>query len=283
MALTRFIPQVWAANLLVALQKSHVFAQPGVVNRDYEGEIAQFGDTVHITMISDPTIGTYVANSTTITPNELTDAARSLTIDQAKFFAFQVDDIDRRQARGDVMQQAMTRSAYLLRDVVDQYFAGLYTQAASANSLGTVSVTSSTPTDCYDKVLVPLKVSLDQSNIPPEGRWIVLPPWLHGRLLLDGRFIKANESADPSALRNGEIGRAAGFTVLTSNNLVNVTGDDWAVLAGTDIAMSFAEQIVSVEAYRPQNSFSDAVRGLHLWGGKVIRPEALATATVSQT
>src|SRR5690349_13358556 len=98
MAITRFRPEIWSAELLVALRKSLVFAQPGVVNRDYEGEISAAGDTVRITSISDPTIGTYTPNSTSITPEELTDAQRTLVIDQAKYFAFYVDDIDARQA-----------------------------------------------------------------------------------------------------------------------------------------------------------------------------------------
>lgn len=283
MAITRFVPQVWAAELLVALEKAHVFAQAGVVNRDYEGQISQFGDTVHVTSISDPTIGTYTANSTSITPEELTDARRTLTIDQAKYFAFRVDDIDRRQARGDVIQQAIRRAGYKLRDVVDTYIAGLYTSVPSASQLGTVAVTTGTPTAAYDSVLVPLKTKLDEANVPTEGRWIVVPPWFEGRLLLDGRFVKANESADPNALRNGEIGRAAGFTILKSNNVVNVTGDDYAIIAGTDLAISYAEQISQVEAYRDPNTFSDVVRGLHLWGAKVMRPEGLASAVASQT
>lgn len=283
MAITRFVPQVWAAELLVALEKAHVFAQAGVVNRDYEGQISQFGDTVHVTSISDPTIGTYTANSTSITPEELTDARRTLTIDQAKYFAFRVDDIDRRQARGDVIQQAIRRAGYKLRDVVDTYIAGLYTSVPSASQLGTVAVTTGTPTAAYDSVLVPLKTKLDEANVPTEGRWIVVPPWFEGRLLLDGRFVKANESADPNALRNGEIGRAAGFTILKSNNVVNATGDDYAIIAGTDLAISYAEQISQVEAYRDPNTFSDVVRGLHLWGAKVMRPEGLASAVASQT
>lgn len=286
MAISRFIPQIWSAQLLSALQKSLVFAQPGVVNRNYEGEIAQAGDTVRITSISDPTIGTYTPNSTSITPEELTDAQRTLTIDQAKYFAFQVDDVDMRQAKGNVMPEAMGRAAYRLRDVVDQYVAAFYTAVPAANTLNSgsaVAVTTSTPTDAYDKILVPLSVKLDEANVPTEGRWLVAPPWLHGRLLLDSRFIKANEAATTSGLRNAVVGNAADFTILKSNNVVNVTGDDYAVMCGVDQAITFAEQISKVEAYRPEAKFADAVKGLHLWGAKVIRPEMLGYALVSQT
>lgn len=283
MAIIRFRPEIWSANLLVALRKALVFAGPGIVNRDYEGEIAEAGDTVRITSISDPTIGTYVPNQTTITPEELTDAQRTLIVDQAKYFAFKVDDVDARQARGNVIPEAISRAAYKLADVVDQYVAGLYTGVATANALGTISVTAGTPTDAYDKVLVPLKVKLDEANVPTADRYVVVPPWLHGRLLLDGRFIKLNESGDGQALRNGMVGRAAGFDILVSNNCINVTGDDYIVQAGTPMAISFAEQINKTEAYRPEGGFSDAIKGLALYGAKLVRPEAIATAAASQT
>jgi hypothetical protein len=284
MAISAFIPEVWSAELLVALRKSLVFAQPAIANRNYEGDISQSGDTVRITSISDPTIGNYVANVTAISPENLTDAQRSLLIDQAKYFAFEVDDIEQRQAKGDVMPEAMSRAAYKLADVVDQYIAAFYTSVPAANDLGTVAVTAADPTALYDDVLVPLSVKLDEANVPAEGRWVVIPPWLHGRGLSDDRFIRADASGTTSGLRNAVIGSAAGFNIYKSNNVVNSAGDDYEVLAGGgNLAISYAEQISKVEAYRPESAFSDAVKGLHLWGAKVIRPEALAGATVSQT
>lgn len=287
MAIDRFIPEIWSARLLTALRKSLVFAQPAIVNRDYEGEISQSGDTVRITSISDPTIGTYVPNSTSITPENLTDAQRTLVVDQAKYFAFEVDDVEMRQAKGNVMPEALSRAAYKLRDVVDQYVAAFYTSVNSANIVNSgtaVAVTAADPTALYDDVLVPLSVKLDEANTPTEGRWVVLPPWLHGRGLSDDRFVRADASGTTAGLRNGFIGQAAGFDIYKSNNVVNVTGDDFAVLAGAgNMAISYAEQINKVEAYRPESSFSDAVKGLHLWGAKVVRPEGLAYALVSQT
>jgi len=286
MAIDRFIPEIWAAQLLSALEKNLVFAQPGIVNRDYEGEISQSGDTVRITSISDPTIGNYVPNTTVITPENLTDAQRTLVIDQSKYFAFEVDDVERRQAKGDVMPEAMRRAAYKLRDIVDQYIAAFYTSVPTANRVAAgaeVVVAAADPTALYDDVLVPLSVKLDEANTPTEGRWVVLPPWLYGRGLSDDRFIRADASGTTAGLRNAVVGEAAGFTIYKSNNVVNVTSDQYAVLAGAgNGAISYAEQINKVEAYRPESSFSDAVKGLHLWGAKVIRPELLAYAQVGQ-
>jgi N4-gp56 family major capsid protein len=285
-AIVRFRPEIWSANLLVALRKTLVYAGPGVVNRDYEGEISEAGDTVRITSISDPTIGTYVPNSTTITPEELTDAQRTLLIDQVKYFAFKVDDVDQRQAKGNVIPEAISRAAYKLADTMDQFVAGLYTGIQSANVVGSTGspvATNTTPANVYDLVLVPLMVKLDEANVSREGRYVIVPPSVHGQLLRDSRFIKLNESGTQEGLRNGMVGRAAGFDIMVSNNTPNPTGAVRVVQAGVQAALSFAEQINKTEAYRPEGGFSDAIKGLALYGSKLVRPEAAAIAYVDPT
>lgn len=282
MAITNFIPEIWSATLLSSLKKSLVFAGPGVANRNYEGEISGSGDTVKITSISRPTIATYTKNSTSISPETLTDAQRSLLIDQSKYFAFEVDDIDLRQAKdgGALMSEAAVEAAYGLADVADQYVAGLYTGVDAANAISTYSVTTAAKAV---EQLVALKVKLDTANVPTMGRYVVVPPWYHALLLLDDRFVRVDASGSAEALRNGVVGRAFGFDVFVSNNCVNVTGDDWIVQAGIPGAISFAEQIVNVEAYRPESAFSDALKGLHVYGAKLIRPTGIATLTASIT
>lgn len=282
MAITNFVPEVWSATLLSSLKKSLVFAGPGVVNRDYEGEIRNSGDTVNITSISRPTVATYTKNSTTITPETLTDAGRTLLIDQAKYFAFQIDDIDKRQAAngGAVMTEAAVEAAYSLADTADQYVAGLYTGADAGNLISTVSITTAALAVTN---LINLKVKLDNANVPTQGRYVIVPPWYHGLLLGSDLFVRMDASGTTDGLRNGMVGRAFGFDVLVSNNCINVTGDDWIVQAGHPSAISYAEQISSVEGYRWQSAFSDAVRGLHLYGSKLTRSNAIAAATCSIT
>lgn len=289
MAITRFRPEIWSAALLVALRKALVYAAPGVVNRDYEGEIRQAGDTVRITSISDPTVQPYTPNSTVITPEELTDAQRTLVVDQADYFAFYVDDVDARQAKGDVMIEAINRAAYKQRDRIDQYVAAFYTSVPSANRVGDVTIDLS-PTSwaaeaakAYNEVLVPLKVKLDEANVPTEGRYAIVPPWFHGVLLRDPNFINAEKSADPGTLRNGFVGRAAGFDIRVSNNTPSPEASHNVITAGTEMAISYAEQINKTEAYRPESKFADAVKGLVLYGAKPIRPEALARCIVDFT
>jgi N4-gp56 family major capsid protein len=275
-----FIPEVWSAKMLVSLKKSLVYAGPGVVNRDYEGDIRNMGDTVRIRSISRPTIGTYTKNSTTISPETLTDAQRALYIDQAEYFAFEMDDIDSAQSVGGEMEAALMEAAYGLRDVADQYVASMYTGAQSANQLGTVSVT--TAALAYTQIRK-LKVALDEANVPQEGRYVVVPPWYEGLLLEDDRFVRVDASGTSEGLRNGQIGRALGFNVLASNNAPLVTGDDYAVMAGHPSAISFAEQIASIETYRPESAFADAIKGLHVYGAKLVRPDAIATVIASET
>jgi N4-gp56 family major capsid protein len=283
MSIINFRPEIWSAKLLVAARKNLVYG--GYVNRDWEGEITDAGDTVRITSVGRPTIGTYVPNSTVINFEQVNDSQRTLIVDQAKYFAFAVDDVDARQAKGNVIPQEVDEAGYGFADVMDQYVANtMYTGIQTANQLGSISVAAlSAPGNFYDKVLVPLKVQLDLANVPTQGRWVVVRPEAHGALLRDTRFVKVNEAGTDTGLRNGFVGRAAGFDISLSNNAPNTTGSEYVTIAGTNAAFTFAEQINKVEALRPQNSFSDAVKGLVLYGGKLVRPDFLASALVTVT
>ncbi|MEH0567805.1 P22 coat protein - protein 5 domain protein [Streptomyces scabiei] len=254
------------------------------MNRDYEGDIEEAGDTVRITSVSRPAIGTYVPGTTTITPEKLTTGQRTLVVDQAKYWAFSVDDVDKRQAKSNLIPAAMSEAAYGLADTIDQYVAGLYTQIQAANFLNVVGSpidTYTTPTDAYDKVLVPLRTKLTKANVPSTGRYVIVPPEFYASLLLDSRFIKSDEAGTDAGLRNGYVGRAANFDIYESNNCPVPTGDTTVVQAGVNAAITFAEQINKTEAYRPESSFSDAVKGLALYGAKVIRPDHLAAAFIN--
>jgi len=282
MSVQNFIPKVWSARLLSHLNKAQVYASELVSNRDYEGEISQYGDTVHINRVEDVTIRDYVPNTDIAAPEELDGSQRSLVIDQMKYFNFAVDDVDRRQGHPDYMDQAMERASYGLRDAADRYVASLYTEADSNNLIGSDAdpVTISEAAMAYE-VLVDLAVKLDNANVPQEGRWVVVPPWFHGLMLKDNRFVTYTAQGDATRA-NGQVGEAAGFRILKSNNVPKVAGDGSAtfdnekIIAGYTGAITFAEQILKIEAYRPDNRFSDAVKGLYVYGAKVIRPEGIA-------
>lgn len=290
MALDAFVPEIWNSAIQTALQKALIYAGPGVVNHDYEGDIAEAGDTVRITSIGRPTVSSYVADSTTITPESIIMAGRTLVVDQCKYWAFKIDDINARQAKGGVMTAAASEAAYALADVQDQYAASLYTQAQASNVVSAVTIDLTSPTSwdaeaakAYNDILIPLKVKLDEANVPSAGRYAVLPPWLHGVLLRDPRFVKVNESGTDQGLRNGQVGRAAGFDILMSNNCPVPTANNYIVTAGTNAAITWATQLAKTEAYRPESGFSDALKGISLYGAKVIRPDSLAYATAIQS
>jgi N4-gp56 family major capsid protein len=274
-----FRPEFWSKKLLLALERSHVFASPAVVNRDYEGEIKQSGDTVHIRSLSDPTVNTYTED-TDITIENLTDAQRALVIDQKKYTAFQIDRVASAQEAFDSLSPTITRSGYKLRDTVDTFMAAKYTDAAAANQLGTVAVT--TAALAYTQIRK-LGVLLTEADVPHEGRYVIVPPWYYGLFQEDDRFVKASYAGTTEGLRNGYVGDILGFKVMVSNNCVLVTGDDWAVQAGVPMAQSFAEQILEMQTFSMEKRFNNAAKALHVYGAKTVRPDCLATVIASET
>ncbi len=280
MAFSNFIPEVWSARLLEHLDKVHVYA--GLLNRDYEGDIRAFGDTVHINQLGNITINDY--DGTDIEdPEELDGTQQNLVIDQAKYFNFQIKDIDNAQSNPKLVDSAMQRASYDMNDVIDQYLAGLLLAGCDAGNVLTTDTTVVTPTaeTAYD-YLVDLGTVLSENNVPMLGRWVVLPAWFHALLLKDPRFVGNGTGYNQAILQGGLVGEAAGFQIHLSNNVPNADGANYKILAGTNAAGSFAEQLVELEAYRMEKNFSDAVKGLHVYGAKVVQPRALAVLTVNK-
>jgi hypothetical protein len=306
MSLDNFIPAIWSGQIQRALQTSLVY--PQLMNRDHEGEIAAAGDTVKINMIGDVTVFDYVKNTDMSAPQALTDAQLTLKVDQAKAFNFAIDDIDKAQQTPKVMGEASIRAGYGLRKATDSFCASQYVnaqalstanQAAAALGSDATPITGTWTTDgtrAYDK-LVDLGVLLDTTDTPDEGRFVVVPPWYEAYLLKDARF---TSFATADAMRNliegsltgrpetgmapgGLRGRAAGFDIYVSNQVPNTTQTLYKVIAGHPMAWSFADNIVEVEGYRPEKRFGDALKGLHVYGAKVVRPANLAVLTANPT
>lgn len=276
MSLT-FIPTVWAARLLSALEKELVYGQTNVSNRDYEGDIRVAGNTVKIASVGDVAIGDYERDTPIGDPQVLTDSEQTMAIDQQKYFHFFVDSVDRAQQNVNVLDEAMRRSAWKLRDAADSYIAGLMDVAVPAgNTIGTLLEPIDPTADTAYEYLVDLGVKLDEANTPLNGRFCVVPAWFHGLLLKDDRFINAGTLRSDRALANGAVGEAAGFTILKSNNVPNTAGAKYRIIAGHSIATTYAEQIVDLQTYKPEQLFGDAVKGLHVYGAKVVRPNNLA-------
>ena len=283
MAITSFIPELWAARIAAHLDKALVAT--AFVNRNYEGEIRRMGDTVHINHLSDLTIGTYTANSDMDTPETLGTTDTPLAIDQAKYFNFQIDDVDAAQAAGPLMDAAMQRAAYQLADTVDQFiFTKIDAAVLDANKIGTLAnpISLTAASKAYDQ-LVALRTKMVKANVPSMDWKAACPPEFIALLLQDSRFVASGTDAGESRLQNGFVGRAAGFDIYESNNVpVGVSGsgtsavNSMKVIAAPSLATTFADQLTEMEAYRMEKRFADAVKGLEVYGAKVTHTGALA-------
>lgn len=277
MALDNFIPEIWHSQLLENLKNELVFGSPAVANRNYSGDVSQYGDTVHINSIGAVSVTNYSKNTDHVAPETLSDSQMTLVIDQGKMFNFQIDDIDQAQQNPQLMNAAMGEAAYALATVADGFISGLVDDAAT--SLGNTDV-SSDSSKLYE-TFVDLGVALDENNCPTQGRFAVIKPALLGVLLKDDRFVSFGTEANRSTISTRAVGSINQFTVLVSNVVPDTSGGKPQIICGHNWATTFAEQIAKLEAYRPERRFADAVKGLHVYGGKVIRPELLVKADVT--
>ncbi len=301
MGLQSFIPQLWADTLLAALRKNLVFGN--IVNHDYEGQIKAMGDTVRINAIGDITISSYSKDTYINAPQALTSVQTQLVISQSKYYNFAVDDVDKAQNHPQVMGEAMSWAAYRLADTIDQYIAGFSTAAVAANLVGSSSsfTTPVVPTSTnggggqtvYDYLVV-LGQYLRQQSVPRQDRFCVVPPWITTLLTQDIRWTSFNTPDARTAIQKGimddggnsdaYLGQIDGMDVWESVNAPHLGGTSGAsgsqdvVIAGHSMALTFANGLAETEAYRPPYRFSDAVKGLSLYGAKTVRPYALAVA-----
>jgi hypothetical protein len=274
-AVRKFIPELWSGRLISNLQKSMVYGN--LVNRDYEGDISGAGDTVHVPNIGRINVIDYVRYGTLGAPQKLTDGENVLTITEAKAFNFEVDDIDKAQAKGSIMEEAMKESAYSMGDDADQFIASLYPQATQGAGLADALTTNK---NLFYELLVGIRRKFRELNVPINELVTVIPPIIEEQVLLDSRLIHATASGD-TVLRNGEVGRLAGHTLVVSNNVPVETSVNYKLLtyAGKQ-AVTFADQINKTEAYRPEDGFKDAVKGLHVYGANTMRKEFVVCSNV---
>lgn len=270
MGVNNFIPAVWSGLIHRALDKRFVFAAR--CNRNWEGEIKQAGDRVKILEIGPITVAPYAKNVTTISYQGIEDAGQYLEITESKYFAFRVDDVDKAQSKPEVVSEAMRKGGVAIADLVDQLIAAKYAEAGITANLGTEAVPLDINSANVVETLLLLGQLLDEASVPTEGRWIIVPPWLKTKILL--AKIK-QEIANTEVMTSGFVGRFLGLDVYVSNNGSANGTTCYRVMAGGD-AITFASQVEKTEALRLEGSFSDGIRGLYLYGGKVVQPAALA-------
>jgi hypothetical protein len=293
-----FVPVIYSKKVLKFFRRASV--AEAITNTDYYGEISDYGDTVNI--INEPTIlvSDYTRGNQNTT-QDLDDDQIQLTVDQAKYFQFAVDDLEAKQAHHNWEEMATSSGAYALKNGYDQnvlsYMAGQVSSSSPDNVIGSDSATKITDMDTAAGSLdlgygagelSPLAVMarmsrlLDDQDVPEENRWFVAKPefW---EVMADenSKLMGVDFTGDSSSkLRNGKVtdGQIRGFTCYKSNNVPATTNATGQVMAGHMSSTATASQIAKTEALRSHNFFGDVVRGLHLFGRKTLRTDAMTKA-----
>ena len=271
-----FIPEIWSKKLNQMLEKNCVMMQ--CVNKNWEGEISQQGDTVKIITPADVTVSTLTSDNITYT--SLAPKSQDLVIDQKKVFAFKIDDVAKVQSNMDIMEAHLVNAKKAIEEVQDSYLLAMHTDVTESNTVGSESLPITLDKSTIYEHFVKLSLALKNSDAVHAGvrPWVVINPNIESYLLQSPEFIKAYNVADET-LRDGAIGRIAGMDVLVSTNLTDIN-NKYYVLAGTNDAITFASQLAKIESLRDKDSFSDLVRGLYLYGAKTVQPKALAKMIV---
>ena len=266
MAISNFIPTIWSENLYEELDKQYIAVAN--CNREFEGDIKNKGSVVKICGVGAVNVSDYTKNTDMSDPQLLSETGTELTIDQAKCFNFQIDDIDRAQSSPKLMSSAMKLAASALANEADKYIFRLYPQAGRTVYTGYIE---------DEKVFnhfIDAVTSLQKNNVmDPDDIVIEVPPVMAAVILKSKVKVLTDNS---EALENGCIGKIAGCKVFVSNNVVyDANGDTTTCycFVRTKRSIAFAEQLSEIEAYRPEKRFSDAVKGLHLYGAKVVYPK----------
>ena len=293
-----FLPKVYSKKVLNFFRKSSVVE--AITNTDYSGEISAFGDSVKI--IKEPVITVYqYERGADITKTALTDQETSLVVDTANAFKFIVDDIETAMSHVNFKEVAASSAAYALRDAFDEgviatMFAGV--SASSPNHIlgadnatdlaagtfdGTGNLDIGFGTDEHDPldIMAYMARLLDEQDIPEEGRWFLAPPSFYEQLgQSSSKLMSVDFNAGQGSIRNGLVssGKLRGFDMYKSNNVAATSNAAGKILGGHMSSTATAQTITSTEVLRDPDSFGDICRGLHVYGAKVLRPEAMVSA-----
>lgn len=301
-----FIPTIWSGKLNVKFYATTVFGE--ISNTSYEGEIKDMGDKVIINNIPSISINSYQVGQT-LTYEVPAGSKIELLIDQAKYFGVNVSDVLEYQSQPRLMDMFTSDASKQMATSIDRdVLLGVFDNGSAANkgdgagvlsgayNLGTDLAPLQLTADNVIEMITGLASSLDEQNVPDTDRWLVISPFVRNVLMSSPLQQAYLTGDDKSILRNGKIGTIDRFTIYVSNQLPVAQADEdfegeaqvgaerrTAVMAGHKSAITFASQIAKVESLPNPNDFGTLIRGLNVFGYKVIKPEALALALVSPT
>lgn len=265
MAITNFIPTIWSEHLLQYVDYNRVAVNH--CNRLFEGEIREKGNTVRICGLAGIAISDYQKNADIKSPNILNSVQNDLTIDQAKYFNFMIDDLDRTQSNPKVMEVALNTAASALASEADSYIYNLYTDAGK-----TLDIDDPTVDNIFDSIL-DAKTDFFYTSTSLDEIVLEVSPRV-ASLILKSKVKYATDNTD--SFEKGYIGSIGGCKIYVSGNIIVEDEDNGyerhKCFLRTKRAIAFAEQFSEIEAYRPESRFADAVKGLYLFGAKVIVP-----------
>ena len=285
-----FIPEFWSKLLNKKLEKSG--AGMKIVNKNYEGEIKNSGDTVHIQEVPGITVTPYDRTRALSyeTPN---GTSQALVIDQEKYFAFKVQDITKAQSNVSLADKFMEEAKKGIEIVKDSFILGKFSDIPNGNKLADVTLTVSNAYAVFVNLARILKNNGAMQTIDAESKifktsnktgeampYVVINPDVEAVLLQTPEFIHASDSGD-KVLRNGSIGSIAGLDIMVSNNLPTAVDGKVNIMAGINDAITFASQVIKIETIRDTEGFNDLVRGLFVYGAKTVIPNALSGITVT--
>ena len=291
-----FLPSIYSKKVLNFFRKASVVE--AITNTDYAGEISAYGDSVKI--IKEPTITVYdYTRGSDTTSTKLTDQEITLVVDSAKAFKFIVDDIETNMSHVNFKEVASSSAAYSLKDsydaaVLSTMFSGVSASGpdhvigadAAAGTGGVGETTASVDLGVASEVdpldlMARMARLLDDQSVPEENRWFVASPDFYEELSQSGsKLLSVDFNAGQGSIRNGLVssGKLRGFDMYKSNNIPSVSTATGQCLGGHMSSTATANTILSTEVIRDPSSFGDIVRGLHVYGAKVLRDDALVKA-----
>ncbi len=294
-----FTPQIFSQKVQKFFRRASVVED--ITNTDYAGEIENFGDTVNIVKEPSITVSDY-ARGQTVNTQTLADDKLQLTVDQGSYFAFKVDDIEERQSHVNWESLATSSGAYSLKKNYDyNVLKNIYDNAStSAGNTGTDGspIDGDAATDTLADVISAAKTVLDGNDVPEENRWFVAPPAFYKQLRKAGAKImdqSVMNDGSASSMRNGMVTDRPlfGFRLYSTNAIAVSSGsaashtfgsagsNEYALLYGHQSAVATANHIAKTELIRDPDSFSDIVRGLHVFGRKVLRSDAVYSGVIT--
>lgn len=277
MAYSNFIPSVWAESINRELERALVFVED--CNRQYEGLVASKGDSVHILGVGKPTIKSLdrdSASSEIDSAEEIEDTSVILNINQIRYFNYMVGDIDRAQAVGGLMDALSQETSEGLALEMDKYISAMATDASVEKLNATpVTVTKDNVLDIIDNAIM----KLQENDVPmSSGITITVSPRFYK--LFKQAYI-GKDTSNSEELKNGKVAMYGNVTVKLSNNVAKTdNGATDNIMIRTKRAIAFVNPVTHTEAYRPEKTFADAVKGFVLFDGKVVRPKEIINVNV---